>query len=239
MMLAATALPLVAADPDSGSARKLKVVCVGGHPDDPESGCAGTLARYSELGHSVTVIYLTRGERGIQGKSLDDAAKIRTAECEAACKIMGAKAVFAGQIDGASDFTRPRVYELQKILAAEAPDLAFAHWPVDTHMDHQVASMCAIRACMALPSRPQLYFFEVNSGSQTQGFLPDTYVDITTVLEKKKAALFAHISQDGQGIWRQHHEFIAQWRGRESGVTASEAFVHLNRDYKGMKLPGL
>src|SRR6185295_15866263 len=121
-------LPLAAAESESGAARKLKVVCVGGHPDDPESGCAGTLARYSEQGHAVTVVYLTRGERGIQGKPMDEAAKIRTAECEAACKIMGAKAVFAGQIDGAADFTRTRVDELQKLLAAEAPDLVFTHW---------------------------------------------------------------------------------------------------------------
>src|SRR5690348_6912055 len=86
-MLAATSLPFAAAELESGAARKLRVVCVGGHPDDPESGCAGTLARYSEQGHAVTVIYLTRGERGIQGKSLDEAARIRSAECEAACKI--------------------------------------------------------------------------------------------------------------------------------------------------------
>jgi LmbE family N-acetylglucosaminyl deacetylase len=236
-ILAAATLPLAAAEPEFSAARKLKVVCVGGHPDDPESGCAGTLARYSELGHAVKVIYLTRGERGIQGKSLDEAAKIRSAECEAACKIIGAKAVFAGQIDGAADFTRTRVDELQKLLAAEAPDLVFTHWPVDTHMDHQVASMCAIRACMALPRKPHLYFFEVNSGSQTQGFLPNTYVDISGVIEKKKAALFAHVSQDGQGIWKQHHEFIAQWRGREAGVAAAEAFAHLNRDNKNTRLP--
>lgn len=238
-MFGATTLPLAAAEPESGGARKLKVVCVGGHPDDPESGCAGTLARYSEQGHAVTVIYLTRGERGIQGKSLDEAARIRSAECEVACKIMGAKAVFAGQIDGAADFTRTRVDELQKLLAAEAPDLVFTHWPVDTHMDHQVASMCAIRACMALPRKPHLYFFEVNSGSQTQGFIPNTYVDVTPVLEKKKSALFAHVSQDGQGIWKQHHEFIAQWRGREAGVAAAEAFAHLNRDNKNTRLPGV
>ena len=238
-VLAATTLPLGAAESVSAAARKLKVVCVGGHPDDPESGCAGTLARYSEQGHAVTVIYLTRGERGIQGKSLDEAARIRSAECEVACKIMGAKAVFAGQIDGAADFTRTRVDELQKLLAAEAPDLVFTHWQVDTHMDHQVASMCAIRACMALPRKPHLYFFEVNSGSQTQGFIPNTYVDITPVLEKKKSALFAHVSQDGQGIWKQHHEFIAQWRGREAGVAAAEAFAHLNRDNKNTRLPGV
>src|SRR5437899_13110216 len=104
-MLAASALPLVTAEAESGSWRKLKVVCVGGHPDDPESGCAGTLMRYTELGHSVTIIYLTRGERGISGKSLDEAARIRSAECEAACKIMGAKPVFFGQIDGATELT--------------------------------------------------------------------------------------------------------------------------------------
>src|SRR2546425_11615864 len=113
-ILAANALPLTAAEPETSAARKLRVVCVGGHPDDPESGCAGTLARYSELGHAVTIIYLTRGERGIRGKSLDEAAKLRTAECEAACKIVGARPVFAGQIDGAAAFTRTRVDEFQK-----------------------------------------------------------------------------------------------------------------------------
>src|SRR5712691_10908143 len=127
VILAANALPLAAADagPDQPAARPLKIVCVGGHPDDPESGCAGTLARYAEAGHSVTVIYLTRGERGINGKSNDEAAAIRSAECEAACKIMGAKPVFAGQIDGSADFTRARVEEMQKILAAENPDVVF------------------------------------------------------------------------------------------------------------------
>ena len=36
VMLAANAPPLAAAE--AGTARKLKVVCIGGHPDDPESG---------------------------------------------------------------------------------------------------------------------------------------------------------------------------------------------------------
>src|SRR5690349_23723536 len=81
---------------------RMKVVCVGGHPDDPESGCGGTLARYAALGHAVTIVYLTRGEAGIPGKSHDEAAAIRSAECAAACRIVGAKPVFAGQVDGAA-----------------------------------------------------------------------------------------------------------------------------------------
>src|SRR5262245_43561936 len=83
-------------------ARRLRVVCVGGHPDDPESGCAGTLALYAQSGHQVRIVYLTRGERGIQGISDDEAAAIRTAECESACKILGAKPLFPGQIDGST-----------------------------------------------------------------------------------------------------------------------------------------
>src|SRR6267143_3296202 len=237
-MLAASALPLVAAEAGSGAARKLKVVCVGGHPDDPESGCAGTLMRYAELGHSVTIIYLTRGERGISGKSLDEAARIRSAECEAACKVMGVKPVFFGQIDGVTEVTQAQADAMKRLLTAEHPDVVFTHWPVDTHIDHQVASVLTIRAWMSLPTS-SLYFFEVNSGSQTEGFLPNTYVDVSSVVDQKKAALFAHVSQDGQGIWRQHHEIMAQWRGREVGVLAAEAFVHLSRLDHTSNLPGL
>jgi LmbE family N-acetylglucosaminyl deacetylase len=238
--VAANAPPLVAAGAEAGSAtRKLRVTCIGGHPDDPESGCAGTLARYAELGHLVTVIYLTRGERGIRDKSIEETARIRSAESEIACKIMGARPLFFGQIDGATELTRAHVDTMTKLLSTENPDIVFAHWPIDTHMDHQVASFLAIRACMALRQRPHLYFFEVNSGSQSQGFLPNTYVDISPALQKKKSALFAHVSQDGEGIWRQHHEVIASWRGREAGVSQAEAFVHLNRDSQGSKLPGI
>src|SRR3977135_3891386 len=99
--------------------RALKIVCVGGHPDDPESGCGGTLARYSALGHAVTIIYLTRGEAGIPGKSHDEAAAIRSAECVAACRILGAKPVFAGQIDGATVVDAKAAESLGRILSAE------------------------------------------------------------------------------------------------------------------------
>jgi LmbE family N-acetylglucosaminyl deacetylase len=233
----ASALPLASAESASTVAR-LTVVCVGGHPDDPESGCGGTLARYAALGHSVTVVYLTRGERGIPGKSLAEAARIRSGESEAACRIMGAKAVYFGQIDGATEVTGAHVDAMTGLLAAQNPDVLFAHWPVDTHMDHQVASVLTIRAWMGL-RKPALYFYEVNSGSQTEGFLPNTYVDISSVVEQKKAALFAHVSQDGRGIWREHHEVMANWRGREVGVRAAEAFVHLNRERQTTELPGL
>ena len=222
--LAAGLLPLSTARAEP-SADTLSVVCIGGHPDDPESGCGGTLARYAAAGHAVTIVYLTRGERGIDGKSLDDAAHIRTAESEAACRILGATPRFFGQVDGATELTHAHVDAMTKLVAILKPDVILAHWPIDTHMDHQVASMLAIRAWMSV-KRADLFFYEVNAGSQTEGFKPDAYVDITSVVEQKKRALFAHVSQGGEGIWREHHEIMAAWRGREYGVRAAEGFVH-------------
>src|SRR5262245_13412381 len=67
----------VAAEPGE---RKLTVVVAGAHPDDPETGCGGTMLRYAEAGHDVVALYLTRGEAGIRDKSHAEAAGIRTAE---------------------------------------------------------------------------------------------------------------------------------------------------------------
>jgi LmbE family N-acetylglucosaminyl deacetylase len=232
--VAAGLLPLSTARAEP-AATQLSVVCIGGHPDDPESGCGGTLARYAAAGHVVTIVYLTRGERGIAGKSLDEAARIRTAESDAACKILGATPRFFGQIDGATELTHAHVDTMTKLVAALKPDVILAHWPIDTHMDHQVASLLAIRAWMSLKGA-DLFFYEVNAGSQTEGFKPDAYVDISAVVEQKKRALFGHVSQDGEGIWREHHEIMAAWRGREIGIAAAEGFVHHARGGRG--LPG-
>jgi LmbE family N-acetylglucosaminyl deacetylase len=240
-MLLATHQDTQAAEAEDLAAgnRLLKVVCVGAHPDDPESGCGGTLARYAAGGHAVTVIYLTRGEAGIAGKWHEEAAAIRTAEAETACKILGAKPAFAGQIDGATEINRDRAQSLLKLLTAEEPDVVFTHWPIDTHPDHQAASLLTLRAYLASRKRFPLYFFEVNSGSQTLGFGPTAYVDITATRDKKLAALLAHKSQNGEGIWREHHEIMATFRGRELGVAAAEAFAGLARDSRSGRLPGL
>jgi len=99
--------------------KKMKVVCVGGHPDDPESICGGTLAKFAAAGHDVTIIYLTRGEAGIESKSHDEAADIRSKEAVAASKILNAKPVFAGQIDGDTIVSNEWVMKMQQLLVTE------------------------------------------------------------------------------------------------------------------------
>src|SRR5436305_8863515 len=96
--VSALGLPLAAEAQQTGA--RLTVVVAGGHPDDPETGAGGTMARYAALGHQVVSLYLTRGEAGIEGKSHEEAARIRTAEAEEACRILRVRPVFAGPVVG-------------------------------------------------------------------------------------------------------------------------------------------
>ncbi|MCC6286254.1 MAG: PIG-L family deacetylase [Chitinophagaceae bacterium] len=207
---------------------KKKIVCIGGHPDDPESGCGGTLAKLANAGNDVTIVYLTTGDAGIEGKSLTEAAVIRKQEAINACKILKAKPVFAGQIDGDTVFNNDWLKKMQQLLAGEKPDIVFTHWPIDSHKDHQVASMLTIQVWMRTGRPFALYFFEVSAGIQTMLFHPTDYVDITDTQEQKRKALYCHISQQPDRIYADVHTAMEDFRGKESGVKAGEAFVRMN-----------
>jgi LmbE family N-acetylglucosaminyl deacetylase len=204
--------------------RKLKVVVAGAHPDDPETGCGGTIARYSDLGHEVVILYLTRGERGIKGKSYDEAGKIRTAEAEKACEILKARPVFAGQVNGKVQVTYARYDEFRKILDAEKPDLVYTQWPIDTHEDHRATAMMVYDAWLHNQKNFALYFYEVMTGQQTSHFWPTHYVDITATEARKRESVYAHSSQDPEEMYRYHDE-MNRFRGHECGCRFAEAFI--------------
>jgi LmbE family N-acetylglucosaminyl deacetylase len=203
------------------------IVCIGGHPDDPESGCAGTLLLHAQAGSKVSIVYLTRGEAGINGKSHGEAAGIRTKEAKAAAAIIGADPYFAGQIDGDTQFNQREIKKLHELLTTLKPDVLYTHWPLDTHPDHQVASLLSIQCWLRMNRAFELYLFEVNSGSQSFQFMPTNYIDITTVENKKKEALLKHVSQYPEEIYSDHHHVMQQFRGREIGVKEAEAFIRV------------
>ena len=215
--------------------RNNKVVCVGGHPDDPESGCGGTLAKMANAGWEVTVIYLTSGEAGIDGKTHQEAAAIRTKEAIAACKILKAKPVFAGQIDGDSIVNNEWVNKIKALIEKEDPSIVFTHWPIDSHKDHQAASFLTIQSWMRGGRKYELYFFEACTGAQSMSFKPTDYVDITDTREQKRKSVFVHVSQNPESIYTAsdcNHDTIEKFRGIEMNVAAAEAFVRMPESMK-------
>lgn len=226
-------LPSLLKAQNQKGAEMKKIVCVGGHPDDPESGCGGTLARLVNAGHEVTVIYLTKGETGIPGKSREEAGAIREKEAINACRILKAKPVFAGQINGSSVVDNESINKMKQLITDEKPDIVFTHWPVDAHKDHQAASFLTIQTWMLTPQKFVLSFYEVCAGEQTIVFHPTDYVDITDTQEQKRQAVFCHVSQDPPGIYSCGHAAMEDFRGRELGVKAGEAFIRMNGRTQG------
>jgi LmbE family N-acetylglucosaminyl deacetylase len=206
--------------------KKLHIVCVGAHPGDPEFGCGGTMAKYSDAGHQVTFLYLTRGEASDPKIAYSDMAALRTKEAATSCKILNATALFAGQVDGNTVLNKASNEEMAKLLLNEKPDIVFTQWPVDAHPDHQVAGLLVLTAWTKAERNFHLYFYEVNTGVETMGFTPTDYVDITNVQDRKKQAMFAHQTQSPVETYTSYFKPLEEFRGLEAGVKAAEAFVH-------------
>ncbi len=206
--------------------KKLQIVCVGAHPGDPEFGCGGTMAKYSDAGHAVTFLYLTKGEASDPKISYAQMAALRIKEAEASCKILNALPLFAGQIDGNTVLDKTQNQEMTKMILALKPDIVFTQWPVDAHPDHQVTGLLPLTAWIRSNRQFHLYFYEVNTGSETMSFTPTDYVDITSVRDRKKLAMFAHKTQDPIATYNDYFKPLEEFRGLEAGVKAAEGFIH-------------
>lgn len=213
--------------------KKLKVMVAGGHPGDPEYGCGGTVARYTEAGHAVTLLYLNRGEGGIAGKTGKEAATIRSAEAAKACELLKAKPLFAGQVDGQSIVDKAHYDSFARIIEAEKPDVLFTQWPIDGHPDHRATSMLCYEAWLRMGKSFGFYYYEVSDGEDTLMFSPAEYVDISTTAERKRAACYAHASQSPDRFYALQEQ-VARFRGVESGVGQAEAFVRHVQSRGGM-----
>lgn len=206
-----------------------KALIIGAHPDDPETGCGGTMLLLQKAGYEVVSVYMTKGEGGIEGKSHEEAATIRVAEATNACKILNVRPIFMSQIDGNTEINKARYIEMREIIKNENPDIVFTHWPIDSHPDHRVCSLLVYDAWRRLNYNFELYYFEVMSGTQTQLFSPTDYVDISTVANTKKEACLCHKSQNIEPLYDDWHTPMEQFRGLEFRCKHAEAFIHLRR----------
>jgi N-acetylglucosamine malate deacetylase 1 len=199
--------------------RRQKVIVTGGHPGDPEYGCGGTIASYAELGHDVVLLYLNDGVPS--GKPKDGA---RVAEAGKACEILGARSLFAGQVDGAAVVDRPHYEEFRKVMEAERPDAVFTHWPIDNHADHRAMAMLVYDAWLWMKRGFALYYYEVSNGEDTVQFAPTHHVDITATEPCKKRACFAHASQSPDKFYALQEQ-ITRFRGIERRCRHAEGFI--------------
>lgn len=191
-----------------------RALIVSAHPDDPEFGAGGTLAKWTAAGSTVAIVIVTDGSKGSSDRSMtsDRLVPLRQAEERAAAARLGVQDVtFLGFPDGATMPDLALRHAITREIRRFRPDLIITHDPATlywdqyiNHPDHRAVGQAALDAIfptardhlnapehLAEGLEPHIVPVVYLTGSQA----PDTWEDITPTLETKLAALREHKSQ--------------------------------------------
>lgn len=200
----------------------MNVVITGAHPDDPESACGGFAIQAVRQGHRVFFAYLTSGFLD-QCYGDRPIVEVREEEARAACALIGAEPRFLRIQDGDVQYNRETLAKVKAFLAEMAPDVVLAHWPLDTHPDHQVAGVLVTQAVFGDPN-VALVYYEVQFGQQSFLFEPNRFIETTDAAELKKQATECHRSQHVDEWWF-WHDLTELSRGTQIRVPRAEGYL--------------
>ena len=221
-----------------------RALAVFAHPDDPEVGCGGTLARWAGLGAEVHLVIANRGDKGSHDVSTDpDAlAEHRAEEVARAATALGLAAVEHLQYpDGEIENDRRLRGRLIEIVRRIRPDALIAPDPSAiffgdsyvNHRDHRQLGWAVLDTLV--PAASPLYAPETGPAHQVglvllSGTLEaNAWVDIDAVLDRKVAAVACHESRLGgdPALVAELLEQRAAEEGRRVGIAHAEAFRRL------------
>jgi LmbE family N-acetylglucosaminyl deacetylase len=221
-----------------------RALAVFAHPDDPEVGCGGTLARWSAGGSEVHLVIAARGEKGSSDPSTDpDAlAEARAAEVARAADVLGLAGVeHLGYPDGDVENDRALRDRLVTTIRRLRPDALIAPDPTAiffgdsyvNHRDHRQLGWAVLDAIV--PAASPLYVPDGGAVHQVATLLlagtleADAWVDIGSVLDTKVAAVACHESRLGSDpdLIAQIIEQRANEEGARAGVARAEGFRRL------------
>jgi 4-oxalomesaconate hydratase len=189
------------------------LLVIGAHSADFVWRAAGTIALVTSQGGSATVIALSYGERGESGElwkepdqTVENVKRIRHQQASAAAAIVGAAFRCLDLGDYPLNITDAALEELVKLLRDLQPDILMTHTPKDPfNPDHPVACQTVQKARLLASGTgvasaferitpPDLYFFEPHQPELCE-FEPNTFVDITSVMEHKRQAMAVMAAQ--------------------------------------------
>lgn len=222
-----------------------RAMAISAHPDDIEFGSVGTIARWVKAGCKVAYVLVTSGDVGIAepGMTKERATEIREAETLAAAKVVGVEDVTFlrvgdGMVENTMELRKRLVREIRRfkpeVIVALDPTLMFTPMGGINHPDHRAVGEATMDAVFPACGQPNLFqeleeegifahkVRKVYVSSRGHG---DTFVDISSTIDLKIAALKAHDSQVGKAEGLE--ERIRNWSatiGQGKEMAHAEAF---------------
>jgi len=223
-----------------------RVMVVTAHPDDPEFGAGGTIAKLVTEGREVTYVIVTNGNKGSSDLSVTPAhlVRIREMEQQNAAHALGVTRVeFLGYEDGEVEDTRALRLDITRQIRRWRPDLIITQHPDRTtsnffgwHRDHRVTAGVVLD-CVYPLARDHLSFPEllpdyaphkVREMYLIQWEQPQLVVDITDTMDQKLQAVACHASQVGDfQLVETRVRARASALGKVKGYTYAEGFDHV------------
>jgi 4-oxalomesaconate hydratase len=223
-----------------------RIQVIGAHSADFVWRAGGAIAKAVEEGGTAEVVALSYGERGEsgelwkeEGQTVENVKKVRHAEAEAAANALGAEFRALDLGDYPLQIDADALMKIADVIRAFAPDVLVTHTDTDPfNPDHPVAHAAVdrarglaagagVRSAFQTISPPALFLFEPHQ-PELCNFTPTTFVDITSVMERKRAAM-GHMK--AQAYLQTYYAQRAEQRGnharRASGdrsIEYAEAF---------------
>ena len=201
---------------------------ISAHSADFVWRCGGAIALHRSLGYKVTVVCLSFGERGEsaklwkqEGMTLEAVKKARRIEAENGAEALDLSDIrFFDLGDYPLELDREAKHRLVDVIREVQPAFMLSHSQYDPYnTDHMYTTQVALETRMIAQAwghnpgqkvlgAPQLYLFEPHQTEQ-MGWKPDTFLDITPVWERKRAAIECMAGQEH--LW-EYYTRVAQQR---------------------------
>ena len=208
-----------------------RLLVIGAHSADFVWRAAGAIALTVARGGSAQVVALSYGERGESGElwkepgqTVENVKRTRHEEAVAAAAAVGATFRCLDLGDYPLSISDVAVGQLVALLQELQPHVVLTHTPVDPfNPDHPVACQAVQQARLLASGAgvasafkriipPDLYCFEPHQPELSE-FIPNTFVDITPVMDRKVRAMQA---MHAQSYLQNYYTELASRRGNHA-----------------------
>lgn len=215
-----------------------RVLIVAAHPDDEILGCGGTAALHALAGDSITSVIVCEGE----SVRYTDKAVGLEAHARAAADELGVNELLFLRLPDQRLDTLPLtdiITPLETVVRRVRPHVVYCQFGGDVNRDHELLFKSVLVA-----TRPTEEFIEAvcafDTASSTEwayprSFVPDTWIDISNVLDQKLRAMACYESELRDYPHPRSLEALrnkARAWGNQCCLEAAEVFMTVRRVYR-------